>query len=119
MNVGGYGLRGNRERSYEHRFGFLQAAVNDLETGVKLSYETLADCYSEVVNVCFTQMTADKGIKTYGKRAVDAIFKEFAQLNDLSVFGALDAKSLTREQKRTALRAIVLIKEKRCGKIKG
>ena len=49
---------------------------------------------------------------------MDTIFKEFAQLNDLSVFGALDTKSLTREQKRSALRAIVLIKKKRCGKIK-
>ena len=44
---------------------------------------------------------------------------EFSQLEDLDVYEPLDAKKLTRQQKRAALRAINLIKEKRNGTIKG
>ena len=45
--------------------------------------------------------------------------KEFAQLEDLSVFEGLDPNTLTSTQRKHALRAINLIKEKRCGKLKG
>ena len=41
--------------------------------------------------------------------------KEFAQLEDLDVYEAIDAQSLTTDQQRAALRAINLIKEKRNG----
>ena len=77
------------------------------------------DCYRLAVNVAFTQMSASKGIKTYGERAVAAMFKEYRQLNDLEVFGPVNPDTLTKDEKRLALRAINLIKEKRCGKIKG
>ena len=119
MNVGGYELRGNREPNYEHRFGFLQAAAENMVNNRKIDDEFMKHCYEEVINICFTQMTAEKGIKKYGKKAVEAIFKEFAQLDDLKVFGPLRVNELTREQRHSALRAIVLVKEKQCGKIKG
>ena len=64
-------------------------------------------------------MTTDKGIDRYGQCAVDALLKEFAQLDDMTVFDRLFANQLTDEQKRNALRSINLIKEKHCGKIKG
>jgi hypothetical protein len=40
-------------------------------------------------------------------------------LHDLNVFKGLRASDLTKKQKNAALRAITVIKEKRCGKIKG
>ena len=43
----------------------------------------------------------------------------FSQLDDKTVFEGVNAATLTRKQKRKALRAINLIKEKRCGKLKG
>ena len=72
-----------------------------------------------MVATCFTQMSAAKGIMTYGQAAIDALMKEFSQLNDLKVFKSVPADTLTAEQKKSALRAINLIKEKCCGKIKG
>ena len=48
-----------------------------------------------------------------------ALFKEFAQLHDKKVFKAIKASDLTRTQKKNALRAINLIKEKRNGDLKG
>jgi hypothetical protein len=72
-----------------------------------------------VVGIILNQMSAKVGIKKHGKVAVDALFNEILQLHDLHVFDPRSASSLTRAQKRAALRAISVIKEKRCGKIKG
>ena len=65
------------------------------------------------------QMSAKAGIKKHGQVAIDALFEEFFQLHDLGVFLAQDPKKLSRAQKKAALRAINVIKEKRCGRIKG
>jgi hypothetical protein len=51
--------------------------------------------------------------------AIDALFKEFAKLHDLGVFLAQDNTKVTKAEKRGALRAIRIVKEKRCGWIKG
>ncbi len=75
--------------------------------------------FKQITNMCFTQMTATKGIKLHGQRAIAAMFKEYRQFDDLTVLGRLDPDSLSPEQKRKALRAINLIKEKRDGKLKG
>jgi KUP system potassium uptake protein len=80
---------------------------------------SMDECHRIAVNVMFAQMSAAKGIKLFGERAVAAMFKEYNQLHDMSVFGKVDPDTLTHEQKKKALRAINLIKEKRCGKIKG
>ena len=75
--------------------------------------------YSDTVGICFTQMSAGKGIKLHGAKAVAAMFKEYKQLDDLEVLGRINPDLLTPEQKRNALRAVNLIKIKRCGKVKG
>ena len=66
-----------------------------------------------------TQMSANAGIKKHGGKAMEALMAEFAQLEDLTAYEPLDPTKLTRAQKKSALRAINLIKEKRCGKLKG
>ena len=64
-------------------------------------------------------MTAKAGIKKHGQAAVAALMSEFAQLEDRTVYEIVDAAKLTKRQRKMALRAINLIKEKRDGKIKG
>ena len=66
-----------------------------------------------------TQMSEKAGLRKHGKAAEDAMLREFSQLKDLSVFAPMYAHELTPEQRRAALRAINLIKEKRDGTIKG
>jgi hypothetical protein len=75
--------------------------------------------YSTAVRLCFNQMTASKGIKLYGAKAVAAMFKEYKQLDDFKVLGRLNPESLQHDQKRKALRAVNLIKLKHCTKMKG
>jgi hypothetical protein len=67
-----------------------------------------------------TQMSEHAGLQKHGKAAEAALMAEFAQLEDLDMYKALDPSKLTRTQKKAAsLWAINLIKEKRNGKIKG
>jgi hypothetical protein len=64
-------------------------------------------------------MNEKDGIKKHGEAAIMALFKEFAQLHDKKVFKAIRASDLSKGQKRNALRAINLLKEKRDGSLKG
>jgi len=64
-------------------------------------------------------MSAGKGIKLYGAKAIAAMFKEYKQLEAFKVLGRIHPDSLSHDQKRRALRAVNLIKLKRCGKMKG
>ena len=63
-------------------------------------------------------MSAKRGIKLYGKKAIAAMFSKYKQLDDLIVLGRVDLKSITIAQKYKSLRTVKLIKIKRCGKIK-
>ena len=42
--------------------------------------------------ILLTQMSAKKGIKLYGDKAISAIVKEFSQLDDLNVFQPMLSK---------------------------
>ena len=80
---------------------------------------------NKVLQVVFAQqMSAKKGIKKYGKRAIAAILKEFTQLDKGAVPGKpvvepVDATTLSYDVKKRALEAVNLIAEKRSGDIKG
>ena len=82
-------------------------------------HEKPGNFYEYVCHLMFNQMPAKKGIEKHGQVTVDAMLKEFSQLDDMSVFEGIDASTLMTEQKKEALRAINLIKEKRCGTVKG
>ena len=73
----------------------------------------------KLFDVCYTQMQAKTGIKKHGQRAVAAMLKEYMQLTSMEVMGFIKYDDLTTEQKKKALRAISLIKEKRNGILKG
>ena len=64
-------------------------------------------------------MTATKGIKVFGQRAVSALFKEYKQFYDMDVFERVKVDDLPQIAKNKALNAINLIKEKGNCDIKG
>ena len=75
-------------------------------------------------DVIFTQIHANAGFKKYGQPTVAAMIKEFKQLNEGVVPGKpvvvpTDAASLTPLEKKKALPAVNLIKEKYGGVLKG
>ncbi|KAG7374846.1 reverse transcriptase RNA-dependent DNA polymerase [Nitzschia inconspicua] len=65
------------------------------------------------------QMTANRGVKVFGKAGEEAIEKELRQLLTRNVMHGVHSRELTQEQRRAALRYLMFLKEKRCGTIKG
>ena len=85
---------------------------------------SLETAMKTATRVMFTQMGSSKGIKLFGERAVAAMTKELKQLEygpmpGKKVIEAIDPDTLSFQQKRMALNAINLIKEKRDGTLKG
>jgi hypothetical protein len=103
----------NEERAEYHR------ATEGNEEQKAYSDMSVRETRDYVYSFILTQMSANAGIKKHGREAEEALMAEFAQLHDLSVFEGLDPTTLTKAQRREALRAINLIKEKGCGKLKG
>ena len=77
------------------------------------------DMFKRCVGICMNQMSAKAGIKKHGEEAVSAMLKEFGQLEHMKTFKPRHKHSLTRESIARAMRIITIIKEKRCGMLKG
>ena len=88
-------------------------------TNIQKPGMTRAGMYKECVGICMTQMTAKAGIRKHGQDAIMAILKEFGQLDGKKIFKPRHKESLTQQQRLNTLSTITLIKEKRCGRIKG
>ena len=65
------------------------------------------------------QMSTKKGLRQFGQKGTDALMKELQQLNDRRVMHPCDATTLSRSEKYSALKYLMSLKEKRCGKVKG
>ena len=91
----------------------------------KLEAPSEQSFFSKCVNICFSQqMSAYKGIKEFGERAIEAMFKELVQLDQGAVHGKpvvteIDPDMLSDEEKGRALDAVNIIELKRDGRIKG
>ncbi|GAX11354.1 hypothetical protein FisN_22Lu047 [Fistulifera solaris] len=93
-----YNLRQRKPRDYGHLFHQLAEVVN---------------------SVMFTQYPVEKGLKIFGDPGMNAVDAELRQLDTRDVIEPEDPGSLTREEKLQALRYLMYLKKKRCGKIKG
>ena len=51
------------------------------------------------VDVIFTQITSNKGVKIYVDRAVAAMYKYYTKFQYMRVMGSLEPDNLTRSQK--------------------
>ncbi len=73
----------------------------------------------EAITMVTEQMSAKKGLTVFGISGAAAVRKELEQLLYRKVMHGKRSKELTRDQKRAALRYLMFLKQKRCGKIKG
>ena len=64
-------------------------------------------------------MSAKAGLKQFSDKGARAIMTELEQLLYRKVMQGRKAGELTREQKKAALKYLMFLKQKRCGKIKG
>jgi len=106
----------------EMKFGSKEYA--SIKSKQFLSINNRKGLLRKAIGIILAQMSAEKGIKTFGHRAVAAMIKELKQLDDGPMPGKravcpIDPDSLTKDQKSMALEAVNLIQEKRDGRIKG
>ena len=87
----------------------------------------MKDTFRKVVGIVMSHLAkseyADvpmrKGLERFGEKAVEAVLKEFAQLDDSNSFEPHHAHLLTKDQKKDALILINLLKNKDAEKSKG
>eukprot|EP00957_Ditylum_brightwellii_P091880 6995982-Ditylum_brightwellii.AAC.1 len=72
-----------------------------------------------LIHCMLTQYSLHKGLSKSGKDGEEAVMGEFSQPHKQKTSKPLFMDKLTEEQKREALWAIMFLKEKRCGRIKG
>jgi hypothetical protein len=114
-----YELRPSRERNYLHRLAHEMNSQTDPKSYTKGKQFLQSRVENTLTVFVLTQMSASKGIKLFGKPAIDAILMEFCQLHGMEVFDPMMASTLTGAQRKAALRAVNLVKEKKSGKLKG
>ena len=74
--------------------------------------------YAFAVHYCMTQLSLKQGIRAWGDAAINAVKKEVQQMHDKKVYKPVMFNTLTRQEKLAALRSIIFLKQKRCGRIK-
>jgi len=67
---------------------------------------------------CMTQYSLKAWLKRFGKTGAASVSKELGQFHDMSVFIPVDAKTLTKEERRAALASLMFLKEKKDGSVK-
>ena len=64
-----------------------------------------------------TQYNLRKGLETFKEDGVNAVEKELKSLHIMDACKPMNPESMTREQKSAALRYLMYISKKRCGRI--
>ena len=111
-----------KDKSFNRRYDRIHYQFLQYKRAFELSSmteEARSNLMNEHLHFCLNQMSAKKAILKHGDVAIKAIIKEYKQLDDLDVFQPMLSKHLTKEQMAKALRSITVVKEKRCGRIKG
>jgi hypothetical protein len=70
-------------------------------------------------SVMLTQYNLKQGIKRFGDRGKTAVLDELQQLYDRDVMEPLNPNNLSPAERKDTLRYLMILKEKRCGTIKG
>ena len=75
--------------------------------------------FLNIMHHVLIQFHLKEGLRRFGKDGVTAVKTELRQLHDKLTFDPIHKSSLTRGQRKKALRALMFLKEKRSGDIKG
>jgi hypothetical protein len=68
--------------------------------------------------IAMTQYIMQKGLKKFGDPGVEAVLSELKQLHNRNVLAPKNSDELSQFDKKAALRYLIFLKQKRCGKIK-
>jgi hypothetical protein len=92
-----HGLRPHRPRNYDHSM-FFEHTMHRV--------------------IAMTQHIMQKGLKKFGNPGIKAVLSELKQLHEKNVLAPKKGDDLSQFDKKAALRYLMFLKQKRCGKIK-
>ena len=111
-------IRRHASKVRDPDFDYLNLIAEDMDH--PLAFTMLMDHDSdEILTFLTKQMTAKRGLKQFGDAGADAIMKELKQIVYRKVMEGRKTGKLTTAQKKAALKYLMFLKQKRCGKIKG
>jgi len=114
----GRGLRPRRPRQYrDGQFQLGGKTFFTMDSELIREAKVLTEQMQEV-SLATEQMFLEKGLKAFGEEGTKAVLKELAQLHDRKVGEPIHPNMLTREEKQRALRYLMYLKRKRCGRVK-
>ena len=67
----------------------------------------------------FANTSLNEGVKRHGGKSIEALLTELSQLDNMDTFKPLMINELSKKERKMALNLLVIIREKRSGKIKG
>ena len=110
--------RRQANKVHDPAFDYLNLISEDMDH--PMAFTMLMDHDSdEILTFLTEQMTAKRGLKQFGDASADAIMKELKQIVYRKVMEGRKSGELTTAQKKAALKYLMFLKQKRCGKIKG
>ena len=119
--IGGDNQRPPRRQAkkvHDPEFDYLNMIMEEMEHPMAFTMLMEHDS-EEILSFLTEQMTAKKGLKQFGTAGADAIMKELKQIVHRKVMEGRKSGELTTAQKKAALKYLMFLKQKRCGKIKG
>ena len=67
----------------------------------------------------YANANLNEGMKRHRDKSIELLLVELSQMNNMTASIPIMAGELSKKEKKTALSLLVIIREKRCGKIKG
>ena len=99
-------------------FNYLDMILEDMDHPTAFTILMEQDS-EEILTFLTEQMTAKRGLKQFSTAGADAIMNELKQIVYRKVMEGRKSGELTTAQKKAALKYLMFLKQKRCGKIKG
>jgi hypothetical protein len=103
----------NLEDEMDERYGE-RSGRYDLRPRKARNYDHL---HSQIADT--TQYGLRTGLKMFGEAGSEAVLSELKQLHDRGVMEPRKGKELSFRERKNALKYLMFLKQKRCGKIKG
>ena len=125
-----HGLRPRRAPNYNRH---MHGASTRKKTGYTLAHlqqledvATAQNAASEGVrnimkleDMALIQYSVKKGLKVFGEEGTQAVISDMKQLDSMDFIEPMEARTMTRVDKRSALEYLMFLKKERCGRIKG
>ena len=110
--------RTNRGKTRDPAFEYLHTLFGSMDPETVFTLLTGRES-DHILSFLTEQMSAKKGLRQFGNAGARAIMSELEQLVYRKVMDGRSANDLTTSQKKAALKYLMFLKQKRCGKIKG